>query len=161
MGPKPLRSPSSPSEVVTVGRHLSPLHHREPDGDSFLLPVLILESDWDTFVVPVVISELDWDSFVVPVVNSEPEWDSFLVPEWESFLEPEWDLFEQPVNLWARSRELVYRRNVIWAFPMTQIICTACSNRSMYARPVRVLLLHHLQGSRGQGLPILARLDRP
>jgi len=119
VGPKALRSSSSPSEAVTVGPkalswHLSPLHHREPDWDSFLLPVLILEPDWDSFVVPVVISEL--------------EWDSFLVPGWESFLEPEWDLFGLPVNLRARSRELVYRRNVIWAFPMMQIICTACSN---------------------------------
>ena len=130
-----------------MGRHLSPLHHREPDYDSFLLPVLFLELDLDSFLVPVVISEL--------------EWDSFLVPEWESFLEPEWDLFGLPVNLRARSRELVYRRNVIWAFPMMQIICTACSNRSMCARPVRVPLLHRLQGSQGQGLSILARLDRP
>ena len=102
------------------------------------------------------ILEPDYDSFVVPVVISELEWDSFLVPEWESFLEPEWDLFGLPVNLRARSRELVYRRNVIWP-----IVCTDCSNRSMCARRVRVPLLHHLQGSPGRGLPILARLDRP
>jgi hypothetical protein len=49
---------------VTVGPkalsyHLSPLHHREPNWDSFLLPVLILEPDWNSFVVPVVISKLD------------------------------------------------------------------------------------------------------
>ena len=80
MGPKPLRSPSSPSEVVTVGPkalswHLSALHHRESDWDSFLLSVLILKTDCNSFVVPVVISEL--------------EWDSFLVPEWECFLEPD------------------------------------------------------------------------
>ena len=113
---------------------LSPLHHR--------VTVLILEPDWDSFMVPVVILE--------------PEWDSFLVPEWESFLEPEWDLFGLLVILRAWSRELVYRQNVI-----RPIVCTACSNRSMCARRVRVPLLHHLQGSRGRGLPILARLDRP
>ena len=112
--PKPSRSPSSSSEAVTVGPkalswHLSPLHHREPDWDSFLLPVLSLEPDWDSFVVPVVISEL--------------EWDSFLVLEWECFLEPDLDLFGLPVNLRARSWELVYRRSVI-----RPIVCTACSN---------------------------------
>ena len=72
VGPKASRYPSSPSEVVTVGPkalswHLSPLHHREPDWDSFLRLVLFLELDWDSFVVPV-ISELDWDSYVLLVV---------------------------------------------------------------------------------------------
>ena len=102
------------------------------------------------------ILEPNYDSFVVPVVISELEWDSFLVLEWECFLEPHWKLFELPVNLRARSRELVYRRSVI-----RPIVCTACSNRSMCARRVRVPLLYRLQGSRGRGLPILARLDRP
>ena len=130
VGPKASRSPSSASEAVMVGPkalswHLSPLHHGEPDWDSFLLPVLILEPDWDSFVVLVVISEL--------------EWDSFLVLESECFLEPEWDLFGLPVNFWAWSRELVYRRSVI-----RSIVCTACSNRSMCARRVRVPLLHRL-----------------
>ena len=123
--------------------HLSPLHHRELDWDSFLLPLLFLESDWDSFVVPVVISEL--------------EWDSFLVPEWECFLVPDWDLFGLPVTWWARSRELVYWQIV----SQRPIVCTACSNRSMFARHVRVPLLYRFQGSRGQGLPILAHLDRP
>ena len=127
VGPKASCSPSSPSKAVTMGPkalrwHWSPMHHGEQDWDSFLLPVLILEPDWDSFVVPVVISEL--------------EWDSFLVPEWECFLEPHWNLFELPVNLRARSRELVYRQNVIRAFPMTQIVCTACSTRSMCGWPV-------------------------
>ena len=76
VGPKASHSPSSPSEAMTarpkaLSWHWSPLHHGEPDWDSFLLPVLILESDWDSFVVPVVISELDWDSYVLPVVISE------------------------------------------------------------------------------------------
>ena len=105
--------------------HLSPLHHRKPDWDSFLLPVLILEPDWDSFVVPVVISELDWDSYVLPVVISE--------------LDSDWDLFGLPMNLRAWSRELVYRRSVI-----RPIVCTACSNRSMCARRVRVPLLRRL-----------------
>ena len=84
MGPKASRSPSSPSEAVTVGPkalswHLSPLHHREPDWDSFLQPVLFWEPDWDFFVVPMVISELDWDSYVLPVVISEldSDWDLY------------------------------------------------------------------------------------
>ena len=127
--------------------HLSPLHHREPGWDFFLLLVLILEPKWDSFVVPVVISD--------------PEWNSFLVPERESFLEPDWDLFELLVNLRAQSWELMHRRNVFRAFPMAQIVCSACSNRSMCGRPVRVPLLHRLQGSRGRGLPILVRLDQP
>ena len=63
---------------------LSPLHHREPDWDSFLLLVLILEPDWDSFVVPMVISELDWDTYVLPVVISE--------------LDSDWDLFGLPVT---------------------------------------------------------------
>lgn len=138
MGPKASRSPSSPSEAVTVGPkalswHLSPLHHREPDWDSFLLPVLFLEPDWDSFVVPMVISELDWDSYVLPVVISE--------------LDSDFDLFGL----------LMYRQIV----SQRPIVCTACSNRSMCVRRVRVRLLRRLQGSRGRGLPILARLDRP
>ena len=87
MGPKASHSPSSPSEAVTVGPkalswHLSPLHHREPDWESFLLSVLFWEPDWDSFVVPVVISELDWDSYVLLVVISELDsnWDHFGLP---------------------------------------------------------------------------------
>ena len=138
MGPKPLHSPSSPSKVVTMAPkalswHLSPLHHQEPDWDSFLLPVLFLEPDWDSFVVPMVISELDWDSYVQPVVISE--------------LDTDWDLFGL----------LVYRQIV----SQRPIVFTTCSNRSMCVRHIRVPLLRHLQGSRGRGLPILARLDRP
>ena len=132
MGPKASRSPSLPSEAVTVGPkalswHLSPLHHREPNWDSFLLPVLFLEPDWDSFVVPVVISELDWDSYVLPVVISE--------------LDSDWDLFGLPGTWRARSRELVYRRIV----SQRPIVCTACSNRSMCARRVRVPLLHRFE----------------
>ena len=113
VGPKASRSPSSPSEAVTVGPkalswHLSPLHHREPDWDSFLLPVLSLESDWDSFVVPMVISELDWNSYVLPVVISE--------------LDSDWDLFVL----------LLYRQIV----SQRPIVCTACSNRSTCARRV-------------------------
>ena len=74
VGPKPSHSPSSSSEVVMVGPkalswHLSLLHHREPDWDSFLVPVVISELDWDSYVLPVVISELDsdWDLFGLPV----------------------------------------------------------------------------------------------
>ena len=140
VGPKASCSSSSPSKAVTMGPkalrwHWSPMHHGEQDWDSFLLPVLILEPDWDSFVVPVVISEL--------------EWDSFRVPEWECFLEPDWDLFGLPVNLRARSRELVYRRIV----SQRPIVCTACSNRSMCVRRVRVPLLRRLQGSRGRVFP--------
>jgi len=106
-------SPSSPSEAVTVGPkalswHLSPLHHREPDWDSFLLPVLSLEPDWDSFVVPMVISELDWDSYVLPVVISE--------------LDSDWDLFGL----------LMYRQIV----SQRPIVCTACSNRFMCVRRI-------------------------
>ena len=124
VGLKASRYPSSPSEAVMVGPkalswHLSPLHHREPDWDSFLLPVLSLEPDWDSYVLPVAISELDSD----------------------------WDLFGL----------LMYRQIV----SQRPIICIACSNRSTRARRVRVPLLHRLQGSRGRGIPILARLDRP
>ena len=113
--------------------HLSPLHHPEPDWDSFLLSVLSLEPDWDSYVLVVVISELDWDSYVLPVVISE--------------LDSDWDLFGL----------LMYRQIV----SQRPIVCTACSNRSTCAQRVRVPLLHRLQGSRGRGLPILARLDRP
>ena len=124
---------SLPSEAVTVGPkalswHWSPLYHGEPDWDSFLLPVLILEPDWDSFVVPVVISELDWDSYVLSVVISK--------------LDSDWDLFGLLVY-----QQILYQR---------PIVCTACSNRSICARRVRVPLLRRLQGSRGRGLPILA-----
>ena len=70
VGPKASRSPSSPSEAVMLGPkalswHLSPLHHREPDWDFFVVPMVISELDWDSYVLPVVISELDfdWDLF--------------------------------------------------------------------------------------------------
>ena len=125
--------------------HLSPLHHREPDWDSFLLPVLFLEPDWDSFVVPMVISELDWDSYVLPVVISELDWDSYVLPVAISELDSDWDLFGL----------LMYRQIV----SQRPIVCTAYSNRSTCARRVRVPLLHRLQGSRGRCLPILVRLD--
>ena len=138
MGPKASRYPSSPSEAVTVGPkalswHLSPLRAWEPDWDSFLQSVLFWEPDWDLFVVPMVISELDCNSYVLPVVISELDFDG--------------DLFGL----------LMYRQIV----SQRPIICTACSNRSMCVRRVRVPLLRRLQGSRGRGLPILARLDQP
>ena len=101
---------SLPVEAVAVepkalSWHLSPLHHREPNWDSFLLPVLFLEPDWDSFVVPMVISELDWDSYVLPLVISE--------------LDSDWDLFG-----------LLMYRQIVCQRP---IVCTACSNRSMCA----------------------------
>ena len=49
--------------------HLSPLQAREPDWDSFVVPVVISELDWDSYVLSVVISELDsnCDLFGLPV----------------------------------------------------------------------------------------------